>query len=228
MREPWEHGLVVRATRYPNFFDYNALVVQRPTGLDAAALAALADVHLAGLGHRRLEFEVEAEAARLVPGFRALGWRTFRLVSMRFAGPAPAAGETPVSEVDFDAVAELRRTWLEEDFPGQAAAFIADAREVSLARGARVLAALRDGAPIGFAQVEVAGDGAEVDAVYVLPAHRGRGVGGAMTAAAVRWALAQAPRDIWIVADADGRPRHLYERLGFVPVRIWSEFLLAH
>lgn len=223
--EPWEHGLVARATRFPSYFDFNAVVVQQPTGLDAEELAAVADELMGGLAHRRLEFEIENEAARLAGGFRALGWRVFRLVAMRLVGPAPPPGDVPVVEVDYDAVLDLRRAWHEEDFPGLATDYITDAREVSLARGARVLGALSDGCPIGFAQLEVSGEGIEVQDVFVLPEHRGRGVGGSVTAAAVRWAVERNPRDVWIVADADGRPRHLYERLGFAPVRVWSEFL---
>lgn len=225
--EPWEHGLVARATRFPGYYDFNALVVQRPTGLGAAGLAAVADEHLAGLGHRRIEFEVEPEGRRLTPGFRALGWRTYRLVSLRFAGDMPPAGGADVVEVAYEAVNDLRRVWHEEDFPGTDASYIDDAREVSLARGARVLAALHDGEPIGFATLEQSGDGIEIEDVFVLAQHRGRGVGTAVTAAALRWAVGQRPRDIWIVADADGRPRHLYERLGFRPVRSWAEFLLV-
>jgi GNAT superfamily N-acetyltransferase len=224
---PWEYGRVARATHYPGYYDFNALVVERPTGMDASALIAVADEHLAGLGHRRIEFEVDAEAERLAPAFRGLGWRTYRLISLRFAGQPPDAGPVVVQEVDYDAVNGLRRAWHEEDFPGTDTSYIDDAREVSLRRGARVVAALADGAPIGFAQVEVADDGIEIEDVYVSPEHRGRGVGGSITTAALRWAVADGPRDIWIVADAEGRPRQLYERLGFVPVRRWSEFLLV-
>lgn len=223
---PWEHGRVVRATRYPNFYEYNALIVSEPTGLDAAGLAAVTDEHMAEHPHRRIEFEVDAEADRLAPGFRQLGWKTYRLVSMHFEGAPPAAAGLDVREVDFDAVHDLRVAWHEEDFPGvDPLTYHAESREVSLARGARVLAAFADGRPIGFAQVEQKDTSAEIDSVFVLPQWRGRGFGTAVTAAAVRWALAQEPADLWIVADAHGRPQHLYARLGFVPAWRWGEYL---
>jgi GNAT superfamily N-acetyltransferase len=225
---PWEFGRIARATRFPNYYDFNALVVERPTGMDAGELAAVADVALAGLGHRRIEFEFEGEARRLAPGFAALGYTTYALVSMRFAAAAaPEPGPVVVEEIPHDAVQGLRRVWHEEDFPGADASYISDVREVSLTRGTRVLASLHAGAPIGFAEVQQVADGIEIEDVFVLAEHRGRGVGTSLTAAALRWAVAQTPRDIWIVADADGRPRQLYARLGFRPVRTWSEFLLV-
>ena len=223
--EPWGFGVVARATRFPAYYDFNGVVVRRPTGMDAGQLAGVVEEFLAGLGHRRIEFEDQDEASRLAPAFAAEGWKTFGLVSMRFGAAAPPAGAVEVSEVAYDTVDGLRRAWHEEDFPGTDASYIEDARAVSHARGARVLAALEAGEPIGFAQVERAQDGIEIADVYVSPEQRGRGVGTSVTAAALRWAVAQAPRDIWIVADADGRPRRLYERLGFAPVRTWSEFL---
>ena len=223
---PWAHGRVVRATRYPNFYEYNAVVVSEPTGLEAEGLAAVADSHLADFAHRCIEFEIDAEAERLIPGFQHLGWKTTRLVTMRFEGSPPSGGEVEVREVEFDAVHALRVAWHAEDFPGiDATAYHGEARAVRLARGARVLAAFAEGRPIGFAEVEQIGDGMEIDSVYVLPQWRGRGAGTAVTAAAVRWALKQAPRDLWIVADALGRPQHLYARLGFVPVWRWGDTL---
>jgi ribosomal protein S18 acetylase RimI-like enzyme len=79
-----------------------------------------------------------------------------------------------------------------------------------------VLAPLEDGQPTGFAQVEYHGDGAEITQVYIRPDRRGRGLGTAMTAAAIR--AGSGAEDLWIFADADDRPQKLYERLGFRPV----------
>ena len=69
---------------------------------------------------------------------------------------------------------------------------------------------------MAFAQVERAGDGAEITQVYVHPEHRGAGRGTAMTRAAIRSAVDV--RDLWIIADDEDRPKRLYERLGFTPV----------
>jgi GNAT superfamily N-acetyltransferase len=71
------------------------------------------------------------------------------------------------------------------------------------------------GAPVAYAQVERVNRSAEIAQVYVRRDHRGRGLGTALTCAAI-----EAVRDVdelWIVADDEGRPKQLYSRLGFSP-----------
>src|ERR671917_563562 len=80
--ERWEHGTVVRATRYPGYWDFNSVRVERDPALSAAALAAVADEHLADAAHRRLNVEIVDVAQRLRPGFAAMGWTANRLVWM--------------------------------------------------------------------------------------------------------------------------------------------------
>jgi GNAT superfamily N-acetyltransferase len=96
-------------------------------------------------------------------------------------------------------------------------------QEVALARGTRVLAMLEGGRPVGFAALDAADEGIEVGAVYVLPDHRGGGRGTALTQAAIA-AAGDVPH-LWICADADDRPQHLYMRLGFRPVLTTVDYL---
>jgi hypothetical protein len=49
--EPWRHGTVVRATRFPDYFDFNVVRVEEDPGMSAEALAAFADLALDGLRH---------------------------------------------------------------------------------------------------------------------------------------------------------------------------------
>ena len=60
-----------------------------------------------------------------------------------------------------------------------------------------------------------------MEQAYVRPALRGRGTGGALVAAAAR---AGGATETFIVADDEGGPKRLYERLGFRPVWIQYEF----
>ena len=109
--EPWRHGTVVRATRFPDYFDFNVVRVEEDPGMSAEALAAFADQALDGLRHRRMDFEdSDAAARRYGPGFEALGWMTERLVWMRHETPPPAGPDIAVEEVPYDeAVHRLQR-----------------------------------------------------------------------------------------------------------------------
>jgi ribosomal protein S18 acetylase RimI-like enzyme len=220
---PWPHGTVVRAVRYPSYWDFNLVRVEDDPPMGVDDLAGFADEALAGLAHRRVDVEVIAAAERLRPGFAAKGWRSLRLVWMRHEAPPPPGAHTPVEEVPYDAVQDLRVAWHEEDFAGQdAASYHTQAREVALRRNVQVLAVHERGAPVAFAHIERDGPAAEITQVYVHPEHRGAGRGTAMTRAAI--AAAGDVEDLWIVADDEDRPKELYRRLGFRPVWTAMEF----
>ena len=116
--------------------------------------------------------------------------------------------------------------WHQEDFPDQEASeYHAQAREVRLALGTRVLAVHDESRPVGFAALDVGADEIEVGAVFVLPEYRGRGLGTALTQAAIRSAGDAA--HLWICADDEDRPKHLYARVGFRPVLKTTELWRA-
>jgi ribosomal protein S18 acetylase RimI-like enzyme len=222
--EPWEHGTVLRATRYPDYFDYNVVRVEDETDMSVDALVAVADEALDGLAHRRVDFEVVEAAERRRAEFAELGWMATRLVWMRHGGETPAGADVAVAEVPYDAVRDLRATWHREDFPElDPFGHYDQAREVALRRHAQVLAALDGDVPIAFAQLERERDGAEITQVYVRPEFRGSGRGTAITRAAIR--AAGDVRDLWIIADDEDRPKELYARLGFRPVWRAIEFM---
>ena len=152
---PWDHGTVLRASLYPRYFDLNLVRVEGGAGIGVQELIAFADRSLAGLQHRMIAFESEPAGSALRAGFAAVGWRTTVLVWMHHAGARQAASGGGVVEVGYDVVHRLRRAWHEEDFPGSPdTEFHAQQREVSLARGTRVLAVMHGGQPIGFAALE--------------------------------------------------------------------------
>lgn len=228
---PWEYGVLARSHRYPGYYDFNTVVVERPTGLSARGLEEIADELLDDVVHRRIDVEDDWEARRLRTGFERLGWRAMALVWMRFAGGGGSgagglgAGFS-LAEVPYDAVEALRREWHEEDFPEvDPGSFPAQAREVALSRGARVLAVREDGAPVAYAQLDGTGAAVEVGEVFVTRARRGRGLGTAVTGAAIAAAVAGGAADVWICADDEGRAKFVYERLGFRPVWWTSQFL---
>jgi GNAT superfamily N-acetyltransferase len=242
----WEHGTILRASRYPTYYRFNFVRIAGDPGLGAADLAHVADQALGDLEHRRLDFDSAAAAEAVRGELHAAGWKSMRSILMRHEGAAPAAPAAPVvpvapaapaapvapaapavelEEVAYDAVNPLRAAWHAEDFPdAESEQYEIAAREVAMSHGARVFAVWRDGRPIAFAQLETTSRAAEVAQVYVLPAHRGAGLGTAITTAAIE--AAGEVEDLWIRADDEDRPKQLYARLGFQPVWATTEFLL--
>lgn len=149
---PWAHGTIARATRYPDYFDYNVVRVEDDPAMTVDALVAFADEVLAGLGHRRIDFDFDFASAGepLRADFEADGWQALRLLWMRHdRRPARRAG-IAIERVGHDAVDDLRAAWYREEFPGQDAGdYYAQAREVAQCRGARVVA-VRDRADADF------------------------------------------------------------------------------
>jgi len=215
--EPWAYGTVVRATRYPTYWNFNVVRVEEDPKLSVEALAAFADEALAGLAHRSVDLEGTEWAEPLRVGFEALGWQTGREVRMRHAAPAPSGPAIEIERVPYEAVNDLRVAWHGEDFPDDPIRdHLVEAREVALLLGAEVLAVREAGTPVAFAQLASDGRSAEIELVYVSPGHRGKGLGTALTRAAI--SAAGNVRDLWITADDEGRPKELYSRLGFRPV----------
>jgi GNAT superfamily N-acetyltransferase len=216
--EPWEHGTIVRATRYPTYYDYNAVRVEEDPGMSVDELAAFADEKLAGLGHRRIDFDHAGAADRLRSEFEAKGWKPSRLIWLRHDGSTPSGDRVPVERVPYDEVFDLRVSWMkdEPDFaPLDMTDYFAAAREVAMNRSTEVFAVRRAGVPIAFAQTERAGDAAELSQLYVRPEHRGAGLGTSLTMASID--ASRNVRELWICADDEGRPKQLYMRLGFEP-----------
>jgi GNAT superfamily N-acetyltransferase len=221
--EPWEHGTAVHCTDHPGFWDYNCLRLEGPDpGVSAEALAAVAERLQEGLRHRRLDIEDEAAGARLRPGFERLGWHVTRLIWLALSEPPPGPD---FEEVPFSATRPLRLDWARADQLAAGEAEFerqADAEEdVAARRGVRALIARDDaGGPAGYVTFLSDGDTAEVEQAYVTPALRGRRTGGGLVAAAAR---AGGASETFIIADDEGDPKRLYQRLGFRPVWIQYE-----
>jgi GNAT superfamily N-acetyltransferase len=209
-------GLVLRSPSHPSYWEYNCVRLDRPMG--ATEMIALADRELADCAHRLVEWTIPMPD-QVARELRELGWMATPLIFMLHTGDVPAESRGDLVEVDYDAVQELREIWHREDFGEyvESEAFHAEARQVAQLARARVVAAGDEGQPSGFAQVETHGGGSEVSQVFVRPERRGNGLGTDLTARAIRLGR-EAAEKVWICAERDGRPRQLYERLGFRPV----------
>ena len=218
-QKPWAHGTILGASKYPDYWSYNLVRVEDDPGMSAAELAAFADEALAGFRHRRMDFDRLDAAAKVRAELEADGWDWLALQWMLHEEAVPPVGpEIEVAEVPYEDVLDLRVAWHREDWPDvDPGDYFEQAREVAMLRNALVLATLGgDGRPLAFAQLERDGARAEITQVFVHPDHRGGGRGTAMTRKAIETAQARGDIDeLWICADADDRPKELYERLGF-------------
>ena len=114
--EPWAYGTVRRATRYPSYFDFNGVLVEQDPAMSVDELMAFADRALAGLAHRRIDFDVVAAAERYRAGFESRGWKAMRLLWMHHEAPPPPGPDVVIEQVAYDAVYDLRAAWHREDF----------------------------------------------------------------------------------------------------------------
>jgi len=210
---PFSHGTVFRSLRYSDYWEYNCIRLDRR--MTASEMIAVADRELVGCAHRLVEWMIPMPAG-VVGDLRERGWIVTPLIFMLHDGRAVHGGRGAIGEVDYDAVRELRDIWHREDFGEhtETDSFHVQGREVAELARVRVIAALEDDRPIGFAQVETHDGGSEVSQVFVRPERRGAGLGTTLTECAVRKAAAAGP-DVWICAEREDRPRRLYERLGF-------------
>jgi len=228
---PWTHGTVVRADDVPSYYDYTLARVEHdistPPAPDAAELAAAAEPALAGLGHRRIEVEDTAAAARLAPGFAELGWVVERLAFLHRELPAAAPGGEHGAELrieGYEATRSLRGAWQGESIWDDGAEFALVEEQVARRRGTRAVIGHLEGGPAGFAGFSAHGDTAEIETVFCLPERRNGGLGGALVARALQEAHAAGARHALIEADDDGHSKRLYERLGFRTVWVRHVF----
>jgi GNAT superfamily N-acetyltransferase len=217
--EPWRFGTLYGASGFRSYYDYNLLRVDEgDPGVDAAALAGVADELQAGSAHRRVEVADEEAGRRLRPGFEALGWRADRLAWLHRPSDGLAVEPPPGTTLrvgSFEEARPLRLAWKAEEPWGDSDDFYLTEEAAAARRGVRAVLAESGGADAGFSAFSVAGDLAEVELAYCLPERRGHGIGGALVARTVAEAGAAGATDVFIVADDDGDSRRLYERLGF-------------
>lgn len=85
-------------------------------------------------------------------------------------------------------------------------------------KGSRLLVGTIGGQPVACARVELAAGTAYIGGVTVIPSHRGRGIGTAISAAAVEAAKGLHPTHVWLTAVRELHP--LYTPLGFREVDV--------
>jgi ribosomal protein S18 acetylase RimI-like enzyme len=215
-----EAGCVVRTPSLPLVWGLNHLRLAGSVTHEQAV--GLAEAHLGDLPYRQLTIEDQATAALLEAPLRADGFKPDRELLMVLARPADRRADTSgVVEVPEDAASELMRQWVSDDPKMTADALdqvIEATRREARARAARNLGILdEDGELVAMTKLFSDGITAQVEDVYTVPAWRNRGCARRLITHAIAAAGADGHELVFIVADDNGWPKHLYSRLGFDP-----------
>ena len=222
-RTPW--GVVISDARYPTIYDANhaGILESAPDlELDEVRGALHPTLRRAGATHEHIEVMDVSDPCPATDALRAEQQRVTSDVVMRYEG----AGAEPVSDARVEEVwasdDDFRRVYRESrnEFGETLSEEVVDqlvARdwEVFVPAGMRFFAGMIDGRIAGFTSLIPRGDTAYVDNVVTLPAYRRRGVASATVTRALAEAGSQGLSTVFLLAEENGDPQRLYERLGF-------------
>ena len=217
--EPFGFGTAVMTPELPLRHDSNFLYADRLTAdATAAELAAEADRILgeAGYAHRVITCPGD-DAARLADDFRALEWNVDRHLLMVLRRPPEREADTArVTQVDADTLRPFRMAFI-RTYPWGTAAVAEQlaAWKTRIAGDVRFYAVLDDGEPVAATDLYLSDGDAQVEDVATHEAHRGRGHATALVQRAVDDAHAAGAEFVFLVADSEDWPQHLYRSLGF-------------
>jgi len=218
-RLPW--GTAFFHEGFPLRYDANMAIADRPLGATTADdVVALLDETYDGFRHREVEFASVTDAGSIAMGMGEHGYAVEHMAVMahrRDPDREPELRET--RELTFDDVepfaAEVtrREPWGKE--PGIAEMLASFRRVLVEGVGARFFGQRIDGQLAGACELYVQGDVAQVEDVNTLEEFRRRGVARNVVLRAVQEAHAAGASFVFLFADAQDWPRHLYARLGF-------------
>jgi GNAT superfamily N-acetyltransferase len=228
--EAFRWGTAVSMPEFPLRLDSNYLRMEgAPADASAADLAAEAD-RLQGAQGLRQRCVLVPDAARgesLAPGFGALGWKAHFGVVMAHrrppAGPVDGGLAVPAEASALRAAREaaiLSAPWATAEIARQ----ILDARALVPVETLH-LAVFAEGGPASWGEVYL-GDGiAQIEAVATVERFRRRGYASAVVVRGCAEARRRGADLVFLCADARGRPRDLYARLGFEAIGGFAKFL---
>jgi len=222
----WKFGTAVETPEVPLRHDSNYLTVEQNGS--ARAIAEAARAHPMGSRHRKLIVEDGDRGRALEAGLVELGWTVDRGVVMVERRPRERVADTSlVIEVDHEALRDTRERevltypWGSPELARQ----LFESTSMNPLQ-TRFFAVFVDGEPVSYTDLYVDPPDAQIEAVYTVPEHRGRGYASAVVARAADEARLASATFVFLVADADDWPQQLYRRLGFDEVGRYYGFLL--
>jgi len=218
-------GTVLVNDDYPHSLANNFLRVEGPRPLlTAPQLAAEAERALNTAGRSRLQVIIEDEAtgARLAEDLRALGWTVEHDVAMTWEHEPDRPPGVRAEVVSWEAIRPVILRHTEEEpwaVEPEIARQVVDRRAaIGRAIPLRVVAAPAGGPYAAHADLYTDGHTAQIESVFTLSEARNRGLSRAVVLHAAGLARAEGHRLVFLIADQDDWPRHLYARLGFEPL----------
>lgn len=225
------YGTGLFTDEIPFKYDVNLLRVEGSPDVTAAELAAEAD-RLMDNGiyeHRRVIVDDAGLGAKLVDGFKELGWEHTRYSWMaHFRAPSRAARGIAF-EMD-----NPTHIMAKEIFNRREPYSARDDVVKQMARSDEMIAGavLRRGFAINHEGVvacicETYSDGSvgQIEDVATLEEHRGKGLATEVVLTALESLQRTHHELIFLVADADDWPKHFYEKLGFDEVGLTYQFI---
>jgi ribosomal protein S18 acetylase RimI-like enzyme len=225
--EPTVHGVAFRRDDTPLRYDSNFLWVDDAAGAAAEELAAEADASFSHVMHREIFIPDAAEGARLAPGFKALGFNAIGLVVMAHRREPDRPPDAGVEEVSIDDLRRADREFIRRGLENADDEVVEQLWNFRLILpetvGARFVVARVGGEIVSASDVYVDGRIAMVDNVATFEEHRGKGLARAVVSRSVGVARAAGSDLVFLHADLDDWPQHLYVKLGFDPIgEAWS------
>jgi GNAT superfamily N-acetyltransferase len=219
--EPWRFGTALFNDDFPNRWDSNFLLVERPLGqATVTELIAESDRVQGQMRHREIVVPDEAEGARLAMAIGEHGWEVDRVVVMALRRePDREPMAIPIDEATFDEVRPLIIEITRRAHPSTSeedAAMLADFRRVLVENaGARFFIARVAGELAGYCELYMHDRIGQVEDVNTLEEFRNRGLARAFVLRAAREARDRGADLVFLMADANDWPRQLYGKLGF-------------
>lgn len=219
---PVPGGVAVLTADFPFAHDHNKLLISGECTAREVADAADDVLGGAGLRHRLVEVFDLALARRLAAGLATRGYAAREDLVMAVRQPLPRElPPLPVVELPLDErIGVARRGWQDElpdhdpvvsDQLGRRISTVLPAAEATFL-------AVRDpaGAVVARTDLYLRDGVAQVEEVITDPAHRGRGLASLLVLTAVARAREAGADLVFLHAEAEDWPQHLYRRLGFV------------
>jgi GNAT superfamily N-acetyltransferase len=220
-----EGGAVALTPSLPSVWSLNHLRLSAP--MACGHVLQMAQEHLTTLPFRHVVADTDAIGQPLAQPLQREGFSIEREVVMTMTGrPQSRTLQASVSEPGEQAMLALERRWIAEDrrLTDEVVEQILEAtRREGRAWGERRFAVTgEDGSPVAMSKLRCDKATAQVEDVYTAPEYRGKGLASALVTHAVSVAQQAGHDVVFILADDDDWPKHLYARLGFTPMgRRW-------